>query len=104
MKRPYHKLEHEPFFHLYFSTLIHSGKPGDFQYDMAPPIFQNHHSGLSNRIILPLLIAILDLFITLKHLDQKARRLLLPGAHCGRKAGSRAEIALNGFQLSVLDS
>jgi len=38
MKRPYHKLEHEPFFHLYFSTLIHSGKPGDFQYDMAPPI------------------------------------------------------------------
>src|SRR5215472_6511833 len=104
MKRPYHKLEHEPFFHLYFSTLIHSGKPGDFQYDMAPPIFQNHHSGLSNRIILPLLIAILDLFITLKHLDQKARKLLLPGAHCRRKAGSRAEITLNGFQLSVLDS
>src|SRR6266481_4698205 len=32
------------------------------------------------------------------------RRLLLPSAHCRRKAGLRAEITLNGLQLSVLDS
>lgn len=34
----------------------------------------------------------------------KARRLLLPSAHCRRKAGLRAEITLNRLQLSVLDS
>src|ERR1700719_295699 len=34
----------------------------------------------------------------------QTRRLLLPSAHCRRKAGLRAEIALNGLQLSVLDS
>src|SRR5450755_3590595 len=34
----------------------------------------------------------------------QARRLLLPSAHCRRKAGLLAEITLNGLQLSVLDS
>src|SRR5258708_16621588 len=33
----------------------------------------------------------------------QARRLLLPSAHCRREAGLRAEITLNGLQLSVLD-
>src|ERR1700722_1860728 len=34
----------------------------------------------------------------------QTRRLLLPSAHCRRKARLRAEITLNGLQLSVLDS
>src|SRR5229473_5159666 len=37
-------------------------------------------------------------------LTSQPRRLLLPSAHCRRKAGLRAEITLNGLQLSVLDS
>src|ERR1700722_7264077 len=34
----------------------------------------------------------------------QTRRLLLPSAHCRRKTGLRAEITLDGLQLSVLDS
>ena len=39
-----------------------------------------------------------------QHLDRPAGSLRLPSAYCGRKAGLRAEITLNGFQLSVPDS
>src|SRR5271154_786202 len=42
--------------------------------------------------------------LMLELLTFQAHRLLLPGAHCRRKAGLRAEITLNGLQLSVLDS
>src|ERR1700683_1335656 len=42
--------------------------------------------------------------LMMEPLTFQARRLLLPSAHCGRKAGLRAEITLNGLQLSVLDS
>src|SRR6202050_2830257 len=42
--------------------------------------------------------------LMMEPLTFQARRLLLPSAHCGRKAGLRAEITLNGLQLSVLDA
>src|ERR1700677_2477146 len=42
--------------------------------------------------------------LMMEPLTFQARRLLLPSAHCRRKAGLRAEITLNGLQLSVLDS
>src|SRR5271154_224703 len=42
--------------------------------------------------------------LMLELLTFQAHRLLLPGAHCRRKAGLRAEITLNGLQLSVPDS